>query len=143
MSTPPTPERAPQWAVRIQGRIAELEWLKTPEPDDIEQAARALIGHTDYRPGLALLVIDRGTDFNPTQEMIEHIVGRLAPDAKHDDLHIAIVVEKESHFGLARRFASCAEKHGMVLMPFRHAATARQWLLAYFSDSQFVAVPAE
>lgn len=138
-----SPAGSSKWAVRIQGHIAEIEWFKAPEVDDFNQAANALIGHKDYRRGLALLVIDRGTEFNPTKEGIEQIVTLLAAHTQHFDRHIAIAVEKESHFGLVRLFAARAEKHGLVLMPFRQVDEARMWLMAHFSDSQTVAVPAE
>jgi hypothetical protein len=40
-------------------------------------------------------------------------------------------------------FAEVADRHGMVLMPFRDLGTARQWIVAQMSDSHYYPIPPE
>jgi hypothetical protein len=129
------------YTVRIGEKIAEIEWLTTPGPAEIDAALTDVLRHPAFCPGMALLFIERGTGFNPKRETVEYCVRKLAAFAGHFDPHVAIAVETEFHYGIGRMFSEVAEPLGFLITPFREVELARQWLLAQRADSQILPGP--
>jgi len=132
---------ANRYEVRLGDRIAEIEITGTPDPKDLEAALAEVLSHKGFRLGMSLLFVDRTTGFNPDRPRIEAAVAMIAGSTRQMDNHIAVVVESESHYGIARGFAECAESHDLILMPFREIETARNWLIAQQSDSRYFPIP--
>jgi hypothetical protein len=129
------------YAIVLGDRIAEIAFSGAPEPKDVDAALREVTGHEAFRLGMSLLIEDRTTQFTPDKAWIEAVLKTVVAVTRQMDNHIAVVVEFESHYGAAQSFAGCAEPHGLIVMPFREIATARNWLLAQQSDSRYFPIP--
>lgn len=132
---------ANNYSVRVGEKIAEIEWLTTSEPADIDAALTDVLRHPAYGPGMALLFIDRGTGCTPKRETVEHCVRKLAAYAGHFSPYVAIAVDSELHYGIGRMFAEYAEPLGLLITLFREVERARQWLLAQRADTQILPAP--
>lgn len=95
---------------------------------DVEKTLLALTKDQDYKSGIRILFIDRGSEYNPPKHGTDEaarILSLLVP--KISD-RMAIVVEKDVHFGLARMIQVHCETHGVTFEVFREEQAARTWL---------------
>jgi hypothetical protein len=108
--------------------IVELEWLDTPDLDDLREALADIAAREDLPEESRLLIIDPGTEFNPRAHIIKYGVEVLA---NHSEIHngrIAIAVSMVLHFGISNMLRVFAEDHGIEVHPFYDIDDARSWL---------------
>lgn len=114
----------------IREGMVELETLKTPTAADLDRTFDEILRHPDFKPGMPLLLIDKGTDFDPPQSAVFPMFKRHAQIIKdHFGGRIAFAVEREYHYGIARLFSSYCESLGIQCHPFRDLSLARNWIL--------------
>ncbi|MCP3894548.1 MAG: hypothetical protein GY706_07950 [Bacteroides sp.] len=95
---------------------------------DVEKTLLALTKDQDYKPGIRILFIDRGSEYNPPKhgpKEAARILSLLVP--KISD-RIAIVVKKDVHFGIARMIQVYCEFYRVTFEVFREEQAARIWL---------------
>jgi len=95
---------------------------------DVEKTLLALTRDQDYRSGIRILFIDRGSEYNPPKhepEEAAHMLSLLVP--KISD-RITIVVKEDFHFGIARMIQAHCESYGVTFEVFREEQAARIWL---------------
>jgi hypothetical protein len=134
---------AKAYVIRHGDRIAEIEWSRALSLDELEAALRDLVQAKAFRNGMALLLIDRASASRPTHAEIEAAVRSLVENARQMDRHVAMVVDSEFQYEIGMVYSECADRLGMILMPFRDLGTARQWLVAQMSDSHYYPIPPE
>jgi hypothetical protein len=95
---------------------------------DVEKTLLALTNDKDFRSGMRILFIDRGSDYNPPKHgprEAAFILSLLFPKISN---RIAIVVKKGVHFGIARMIQAYCESYGVTFEVFREEQAARIWL---------------
>jgi hypothetical protein len=96
---------------------------------DVEETLLALTRDQDCKPGMRVLFIDKGSNYNPPEhgpKEAAHILGLLVPRISE---RVAIVVTKDIHFGIARMIEVYCEDHGVTFKVFRKEQAARNWLI--------------
>ena len=126
--------------LRIQERTVEIEWLEIPTSKELAKILLEVTRNKKFRIGMGLLLIDRTTTPLPPPERVADLARQIADFAKHLDRHIAIAVDSEFHFEMARQITDEIERYGIIMTPFREVSTAQQWLDAQMSDSQFLPI---
>jgi hypothetical protein len=75
-----------------------------------------------------ILIVDHASDFDPTHEEIQELVDVWAALFQDVSARIALLVERELHYGLGRMLAVYAESHGLPFRVFRCRSEAVEWL---------------
>jgi hypothetical protein len=83
----------------------------------------------DTASPVRILIVDRGSAFDPTPDEIQEFVGYWSALFRDAHARIALVVEKEVHFGLGRMAAVYADSHALPFRVFRSRSDADRWLL--------------
>ena len=112
---------------KIDKDIAVLTNSGSFSSHDVEKTLLALTKDQDYRSGMRILFIDRGSEYNPPKhepEEAARILSSLVP--KISD-RIAIVVKKDVHFGIARMIQVHCEAYEVTFEVFRKEQAARIW----------------
>jgi len=77
---------------------------------------------------LQILIVDHGSEFEPSREDVQELVQGWGEIFRNVPVRIALLVEKDLHYGLGRMTAVYAEQHGLPFDVFRHSLDALQWL---------------
>jgi hypothetical protein len=96
---------------------------------DVEETLLALTQDQDCKPGMRVLFIDKGSNYNPPEhgpKEAAYILDLLVPRISE---RIAIVVTKDVHFGIARMIEVYCEAHEVTFKVFRKEQAARHWLI--------------
>ena len=75
-----------------------------------------------------ILIVDSGSEFNPTQEEILEFVDVWSALFRGFSIRIALLVEKDLHYGLGRVAEVYAENRTLPFRVFRHRSDAVQWV---------------
>jgi len=95
---------------------------------DVKETILALTKDQDFRSGMRILFIDRGSEYNPPKHEPEAGARMLSSLVPKISDRIAIVVKKDLHFGIARMIEAHCEAHGVTFEVFREEQAARIWL---------------
>jgi hypothetical protein len=77
---------------------------------------------------LQILIVDHGSEFEPSQEEVQEMTKGWGALFRDVPARIALLVEKDIHYGLGRMASVYAEQHGLPFNVFRHSLDAMQWL---------------
>ncbi len=77
---------------------------------------------------LQILIVDHGSEFEPSQEEVQELVKGWGVIFHNVPVRIALLVERELHYGLGRMASVYAEQHDLPFDVFRHSLDALQWL---------------
>ncbi len=95
---------------------------------DVEKTLLALTRDQDYKSGMRILFIDRGSEYNPPKQGPEEAARILSSLVPKISDRIAIVVKKDVHFGIARMIGTYCEFNGVTFKVFWEEQAARSWL---------------
>ena len=109
------------------GKIAEIEWLDSPDLEDLKAALQAATDRLGD-PIIPLMLIDFSTDYDPPTYVLKEVAQVLASYIPVFGRKIALVVKKDVHYGLGRMLNVFCETQGFELLPFRNIEKARKWL---------------
>ncbi len=77
---------------------------------------------------LQILIVDHGSEFEPSREEVQELTKRWGAIFRDVPVRIALLVDKDIHYGLGRMASVYAEQHDLPFDVFRHSLDALQWL---------------
>jgi hypothetical protein len=77
---------------------------------------------------LQILIVDHGSEFEPNREEVHELTRGWGEIFRDVSVRIALLVEKDIHYGLGRMASVYAEQHDLPFDVFRHSLDAMQWL---------------
>jgi hypothetical protein len=83
---------------------------------------------------LQILIVDHGSGFEPSREEVQELAKGWGAIFHDTPVRIALLVDKDIHYGLGRMASVYAEQHDLPLDVFRHSLDAMQWLSKDDSD---------
>lgn len=95
---------------------------------DVHAAFSKIRSEFDGETPLQILIVDHGSDFEPSREEIQELTRGLGAIFRGVPVRIALLVDKEIHYGLGRMASVYAEQHDLPFDVFRHSLDALQWL---------------
>lgn len=96
--------------------------------DQVYTAFSRIRSAFDGSAPLQILIVDRGSEFEPSREDVQELARGWGEIFRNVPVRIALLVEKDHHYGLGRMTAVYAEQHGLPFDVFRHSLDALQWL---------------
>ena len=94
-------------------------------PEEIFASYQEMSSHPSFRPGLFLMIDDRGSTFNPTKQ---EMMALLELFGTMGFLGVALVVVQTHHYGMARQMEVFAEEAGHSVRVFKDRAEAEAWI---------------
>ena len=127
---------------KIEKGIAVLTNSGSFSYRDVETTLRALAKDQDFRAGMGVLFIDKGSNYDPPGHEPKAAARMLSSFVPGISGRIAIVVSTDLHFGIARMIQAHCEAHEVTFKVFREEHTARMWLTkgaeqSHASDAQW------
>jgi len=95
---------------------------------DVHLAFSKIRSEFDGSTPLQILIVDRGSEFEPSREDVQELVRGWGAIFRGVPVRIALLVEKDLHYGLGRMASVYAEQHDLPFDVFRHSLDALQWL---------------
>jgi hypothetical protein len=83
---------------------------------------------------LQILIVDHGSEFEPSREEVQELAKGWGAIFCDIPVRIALLVDKDIHYGLGRMASVYAEQHDLPFDVFRHSLDAMQWLSKDDSD---------
>lgn len=83
---------------------------------------------------LQILIVDHGSEFEPSLDEVQELAKGWGAIFRDIPVRIALLVDKDIHYGLGRMASVYAEQHDLPLDVFRHSLDAMQWLSKDDSD---------
>jgi hypothetical protein len=77
---------------------------------------------------LQILIVDHGSEFEPSREEVQELARGWGAIFRDAPVRIALLVDKDIHYGLGRMVSVYAEQHDLPFDVFRHSLDALQWL---------------
>ncbi len=77
---------------------------------------------------LRILIVDHGSEFEPSREEVQELTRGWGAIFREVPVRIALLVDKDIHYGLGRMASVYAEQHDLPFDVFRHSLDALQWL---------------
>ena len=77
---------------------------------------------------LQILIVDHGSEFEPNREEVQELTRGWGDIFRDVPVRIALLVEKDIHYGLGRMASVYAKQHALPFDVFRHSLDAMQWL---------------
>ena len=77
---------------------------------------------------IKILIVDHGSEFEPRQEEVQELVEGWGAIFRDVPVRIALLVDKDIHYGLGRMASVYAEQYDLPFDVFRHSLDALQWL---------------
>ena len=77
---------------------------------------------------LQILIVDHGSEFEPLREEVQELIEGWGAIFRDVPVRIALLVDKDIHYGLGRMASVYAEQHDLPFDVFRHSLDAMQWL---------------
>ncbi len=77
---------------------------------------------------LQILIVDQGSEFEPNREQVQELARGWGEIFRDVPVRIALLVERDIHYGLGRMVSVYAEQHHLPFDVFRHSLDAMQWL---------------
>ena len=115
------------YAYEIEDDRALITFRGELDNAQIRQAYEEVTSDPAYQPGSQVLVDDLESNFNPSMQDAQDLVGIFASFTDRIS-QFAIVVRKDVHFGLGRMVEVYCESQGVNLRIFREVEDAAEWL---------------
>ena len=77
---------------------------------------------------LRILIVDHGSEFEPNREEVQELARGWSAIFREVPVRIALLVDKDIHYGLGRMTSAYAEQYDLPFDVFRHSLDALQWL---------------
>jgi hypothetical protein len=77
---------------------------------------------------MKILIVDNGSEFEPSREEVQDLARGWGAIFRDVPVRIALLVEKDIHYGLGRMVSVYAGQHDLPFDVFRHSLDALQWL---------------
>ena len=77
---------------------------------------------------LQILIVDHGSEFEPSREEVQELARGWGAIFRDVPVRIALLVDRDIHYGLGRMASVYAEQHDLPFDVFRHSLDALQWL---------------
>jgi len=77
---------------------------------------------------LQILIVDQASEFEPNREEVQELARGWGEIFRDVPVRIALLVERDIHYGLGRMASVYAEQHDLPFDVFRHSLDAMQWL---------------
>ena len=77
---------------------------------------------------LQILIVDHASEFEPNREEVQDLTRGWGEIFRDVPVRIALLVEKDIHYGLGRMASVYAKQHDLPFDVFRHSLDAMQWL---------------
>ena len=77
---------------------------------------------------LQILIVDHGSEFEPSREEVQELARGWGVIFRDVPVRIALLVDKDIHYGLGRMISVYAGQHDLPFDVFRHSLDALQWL---------------
>ena len=98
------------------------------EVGDVLAAFSKIRSEFDSSLPLQILIVDQASDFEPKREEVQELARGWSEIFRGVPVRIALLVEKDIHYGLGRMASVYAEQHNLPFDVFRHSLDAMQWL---------------
>ena len=95
---------------------------------DVHTAFSKIRSEFDGSTPLQILIVDHGSEFEPSREEVQELARGWGAIFHDVPVRIALLVDKDIHYGLGRMAAVYAEQHDVPFDVFRHSLDALQWL---------------
>lgn len=112
----------------IEDNIAVVLNYGSFSNETVKKTLIAITRDRDYRPGIHVLFIDRRSEYDPPKEELKEAALILSQMVPRISDRIAIVVETELHYELAKTIQAHCETHGVTFEVFWEEKEARKWL---------------
>jgi len=96
--------------------------------DHVQAAFSEIRSEYDGSTPLQILIVDRGSEFEPSQEEVQEMARGGGAIFRDVPVRIALLADEDAHYGLGRMASACAEMHDLPFDVFRHSLDALQWL---------------
>jgi 3'-phosphoadenosine 5'-phosphosulfate sulfotransferase (PAPS reductase)/FAD synthetase len=77
---------------------------------------------------IQILIVDHGSEFEPSREEVQDLARGWGAIFRDVPVRIALLVDKDIHYGLGRMVSVYAGQHDLPFDVFRHSLDALQWL---------------
>ncbi len=96
--------------------------------DHVHAAFSKIQSEFDGSAPLQILIVDHGSEFEPSREEIQELARGWGAIFRDVPVRIALLVDKDIHYGLGKMASVYAGQHGLPFDVFRHSLDALQWL---------------
>jgi hypothetical protein len=96
--------------------------------DHVHAAFSEIRSEFDGSTPLQILIVDHGSEFEPSREEVQELARGWGAIFRDVPVRIALLVDKDIHYGLGRMASVYAEQHDLPFDVFRHSLDALQWL---------------
>jgi hypothetical protein len=96
--------------------------------DHVYAAFTEIRSEFDGSKPLQILIVDHGSEFEPSREEVQELARGWGAIFRDVPVRIALLVDKDIHYGLGRMASVYAEQHDLPFDVFRHSLDALQWL---------------
>jgi len=96
--------------------------------DHVHAAFSKIRSEFDGSTPLQILIVDHGSEFKPSREEVQKLARGWGAIFRDVPVRIALLVDKDIHYGLGRMASVYAEQHDLPFDVFRHSLDALQWL---------------
>jgi 3'-phosphoadenosine 5'-phosphosulfate sulfotransferase (PAPS reductase)/FAD synthetase len=95
---------------------------------DVNAAFSKIRSEFESSRPLQILIVDHGSEFKPSREEVQELAKEWGAIFRDVAVRIALLVDKDIHYGLGRMASVYAEQHDLPFDVFRHSLDALQWL---------------
>ena len=95
---------------------------------DVHAAFSNIQSEFDGSAPLQILIVDHGSEFEPSREEVQDLARGWGAIFRDVPVRIALLVDKELHYGLGRMVSVYAKQHDLPFDVFRHSLDAMHWL---------------
>ena len=95
---------------------------------DVHAAFSEIRSEFDGSTPLKILIVDHGSEFEPSREEVQDLARGWGAIFRGVPVRIALLVDKDIHYGLGRMASVYAEQHDLPFDVFRHSLDALRWL---------------
>jgi len=95
---------------------------------DVHAAFAKIHSEFDGSAPLQILIVDHGSEFEPTREEVQELARGWGVIFRDTPTRIALLVDKDIHYGLGKMASVYAGQHDLPFDVFRHSLDALQWL---------------
>jgi hypothetical protein len=95
---------------------------------DVHTAFSNIRSEFDSSRPLQILIVDHGSEFEPSREEVQELARGWGAIFHGVPVRIALLVDKDIHYGLGRMASVYAEQHDVPFDVFRHSLDALHWL---------------
>ena len=96
--------------------------------DQVHSTFSKIRSEFDGSTPVQILIVDHGSEFEPSQKEVQQLAKGWGAIFRDVPVRIALLVDKDIHYGLGRMASVYAEQHDLPFNVFRHSLDALQWL---------------